>query len=262
MPNRIIREGILTSERVELLDEFAELFYRRLMSIVDDFGRYFGQATLLRTACYPRRPDRYTDEQVSGWMEQCSVAGLVALYVVGNTQYIEVIDFNQRLREGQKSKWPSRESAGNSGNFRESAGSSGSRAASPSTPSASAPNSGKTFTEARTLEIVSDEPRELFENFLLVFQMAGVAMNEQDKKRCAYEWVNLEPEDQRSVLADVMKKSTDGTWPTPNRTRRPWNYLEGKEWTRVAIPRILPEGRKSKTQEAHERAAERFVEGL
>jgi hypothetical protein len=40
MPVRILREGILTSERVDTLSPAAEVFYRRLMSVVDDFGRF------------------------------------------------------------------------------------------------------------------------------------------------------------------------------------------------------------------------------
>ena len=40
MPSRIIRDGILTSERINALTERAELFYRRLMSVVDDYGRF------------------------------------------------------------------------------------------------------------------------------------------------------------------------------------------------------------------------------
>jgi hypothetical protein len=39
MPNRELREGILTSERINALTFPAEVFYRRLMSVVDDFGR-------------------------------------------------------------------------------------------------------------------------------------------------------------------------------------------------------------------------------
>ena len=36
MPTRILRDGILTSERVNLLDWEAEVFYRRLLSVGDD----------------------------------------------------------------------------------------------------------------------------------------------------------------------------------------------------------------------------------
>ncbi len=48
MPNRILREGILTSERVNLLSWEAEVFYRRLMSVVDDYGRFHAHPALLR----------------------------------------------------------------------------------------------------------------------------------------------------------------------------------------------------------------------
>ena len=51
MPNRILREGILSSERVDALSEGAEILYRRLMSVVDDYGRYFAHPTLIRSAC-------------------------------------------------------------------------------------------------------------------------------------------------------------------------------------------------------------------
>jgi hypothetical protein len=36
MPNRILRAGIITSDRVNALDFGAEVFYRRLMSAVDE----------------------------------------------------------------------------------------------------------------------------------------------------------------------------------------------------------------------------------
>jgi hypothetical protein len=39
MPSRLLREGILDSEAVNALSFAAEVFYRRLMSVVDDFGR-------------------------------------------------------------------------------------------------------------------------------------------------------------------------------------------------------------------------------
>jgi hypothetical protein len=58
MPNRVLREGILTSERVNALDWPAEVFYRRLMSVVDDFGRYWAKPELLRAGLYPLHHDK------------------------------------------------------------------------------------------------------------------------------------------------------------------------------------------------------------
>ena len=53
MPNRILREGILDSDRVNKLSWGAEVFYRRLMSVVDDFGRFDARIDLLKSKLYP-----------------------------------------------------------------------------------------------------------------------------------------------------------------------------------------------------------------
>ncbi len=47
MPTRILREGILTSETVNRLSLGAELFYRKFMPVVDDYGRYHAHIHLL-----------------------------------------------------------------------------------------------------------------------------------------------------------------------------------------------------------------------
>ena len=50
MPNRILRDGILMSPRVNVLSSEAELFYRRLMSVVDDYGRFSAHPTFASDA--------------------------------------------------------------------------------------------------------------------------------------------------------------------------------------------------------------------
>ena len=79
MPNRIIREGILSSDRVEQLDPAAEVFYRRLMSKVDDHGLYDARLSVLRSSLYPLRVDRVREADCSRWIAACEKAGLIAL---------------------------------------------------------------------------------------------------------------------------------------------------------------------------------------
>lgn len=105
MPNRIIREGIITSERIALLSWQAEVFYRRLLSVVDDYGRYFGKPALLRAACFPLQIDRAPEPHIAKWLEECVAASLLRLYAVDGTNYVEVLDFNQQIR-AKKSKYP------------------------------------------------------------------------------------------------------------------------------------------------------------
>ncbi len=96
MPTRLLREGILSSERVNRLSEGAEIFYRRLISVVDDYACYCASPTLLRASCYPLRIDRVTDADILGWLSECEAAGLVRVYDSG--RHLEVQDFRQAIR--------------------------------------------------------------------------------------------------------------------------------------------------------------------
>ena len=104
MPNRILREGILTSERVNKLAWPAEVFYRRLMSVVDDFGRFYAKPELLLAACYPLHIEKVRKADIASWIGATCEAGLVRRYTVEGKDYLEVVDFRQQQRA--KSKFP------------------------------------------------------------------------------------------------------------------------------------------------------------
>jgi hypothetical protein len=105
VPNRILREGILTSPRMIALSWAEEVFYRRLHSVVDDFGRYHADPMLLRAACYPRQLDKVSDSDIGKWTRATAEAGLVRVYEVAGQQYLELLDFRQQKR-ALKSKFP------------------------------------------------------------------------------------------------------------------------------------------------------------
>lgn len=106
MPNRILREGILTSSRVAKLGWPEEVFYRRLHSVVDDFGRYFADTGLLRAACYPRQLNKVSDSDVEKWLRGCVDAALVRVYPAEDGErYLEIDRFGQQVR-AKKSRFP------------------------------------------------------------------------------------------------------------------------------------------------------------
>ncbi len=105
MPNRILREGIITSERIAALSFPAEVFYRRLMSVVDDFGRYFAKPMALRAACFPMQLDRVRDADIEKWLSELTEHRLLRLYDVEQTTFMELLDFRQQVR-AKKSKYP------------------------------------------------------------------------------------------------------------------------------------------------------------
>lgn len=104
MPSRMLRDGILTSDRVNALSLGAEVLYRRLMSVVDDYGRFDGRTAIVRAACYPLRIDAVSEAEIDGWIAECADVRLLARYEVDGRQYLALADFKQRIRGA--SKWP------------------------------------------------------------------------------------------------------------------------------------------------------------
>lgn len=104
MPSRLIREGFLDSDRINGLSESAQLFFVRLMLVVDDFGRFDGRPSMMRSKCYPISDGVVLDKITSMLNEVCE-AGLIHKYEVDGKPYICLVQFNQRLRT-KKAKYP------------------------------------------------------------------------------------------------------------------------------------------------------------
>ena len=71
MPTRILRDGILTSERVNTLDWEAEVFYRRLLSLGDDFGLFDARPAILRPSLYPLKLDQMRETNIQSCLNDC-----------------------------------------------------------------------------------------------------------------------------------------------------------------------------------------------
>jgi len=105
MPNRIIREGILDSAPVNTLSWGGEVFYRRLMSKVDDYGRYDARLAVLRANLYPLLLAKVSEADVSSWLAECEEAGLVSQYEVDGKPYLVYLKLDPS-RQAKTSKWP------------------------------------------------------------------------------------------------------------------------------------------------------------
>lgn len=104
MPNRIVREGWLTSPRIDGLDANEERFFLRLLLKADDFGRYSANLVELKNTLFPLKEDvRATDS--SRWLAACEKAGLVRCYDTPKGRFLEISDFRQRTR-AKDSKFP------------------------------------------------------------------------------------------------------------------------------------------------------------
>lgn len=105
MPNRIIREGLIDSPKIDLLSAEEERFFLRLMLKADDFGRYSANPIVLKNTLFPLKESvRSTDS--SRWLAACEKAGLVRLYETPKGRFLEIREFKQRQR-ADESKFPS-----------------------------------------------------------------------------------------------------------------------------------------------------------
>jgi len=102
MPTRLLRDGIIHSQRVDMLDAPAEVFYRRLMSAVDDHGLFDGRPAIVRSALYPLRIDRVREADIRRWIAECEKAALVVPYTVNGKPYLKMLDTKWVARSSPK----------------------------------------------------------------------------------------------------------------------------------------------------------------
>lgn len=111
MPNRIISEKCRTSPTLAALTSDAERLWWRLMTIVDDYGRFEADARILNGSCVPLL--EWTDRRVMKCLEEFAIERepdqkpLVIYYVVKSRVYGQMVSFldHQRKRES-KPKYP------------------------------------------------------------------------------------------------------------------------------------------------------------
>lgn len=106
MPTRLIRDAILTSGRVASLSWEEEVFYRRLLSLVDDYGLSDARPSVLRSALYPLQLEKMSECNVQRCLAACETAGLILLFARNGKSFLMVRDFGQSLRSAPKYPLP------------------------------------------------------------------------------------------------------------------------------------------------------------
>lgn len=96
MPNRILRDWT-DSDRVDQLSAEGERFFVRLIMKADDYGRYFADPKRLKAFLFPLK-DSLRETDCTRWLAECEKAGLLRFYDVAGRRYLELLNFNQRLR--------------------------------------------------------------------------------------------------------------------------------------------------------------------
>jgi hypothetical protein len=102
MPNRILRDWT-DSDAINALSAEQERLFVRLIMVVDDFGCFYADPRRVKVSCFPFN-ESVTFEHVAKWLRALSPR-LVRLYAADGKEYLEIRNFNQRLRQMRR-KFP------------------------------------------------------------------------------------------------------------------------------------------------------------
>lgn len=100
--NRLIPD-FSKDKAVNSLSWFAEICFRRIWNKADDFGRYYADEQILKAELFPRKEIRTPD--LCRALQECERAALLVQYTVNGEQYLQLRNFNQRVR-ASKSRFP------------------------------------------------------------------------------------------------------------------------------------------------------------
>lgn len=106
MPKRLTPETWLHDEAVNALNPLAELFFRRLWTLADDYGNFYGSADTLRGRVFPMHTADHTAQDVTGYLAECTAAGLLSLYEVSGSKYIHLHNYGQQIKSRPKFPLP------------------------------------------------------------------------------------------------------------------------------------------------------------
>ena len=105
MPNRFIKESVCSSENIDRLTEFQEVFFYRLIVNCDDFGRFDARLKYLSSRLFPLRD--VSTEKVAETLEALLDADLIEVYEVKGHPYLQMKTWEKhQQRRATESKYP------------------------------------------------------------------------------------------------------------------------------------------------------------
>lgn len=106
MPNRILKESIHDSEKVNSMTDFQFRLWVNLITYVDDYGRGDARPAIIKGKCFPLR-DRLTNSDIEAALIALAGIGCVGLYEVDGKPYLYFPNWqsHQTIRN-KKSKYP------------------------------------------------------------------------------------------------------------------------------------------------------------
>ncbi len=106
MPNRIIKDSIHESEKVNAMTDFQFRLWISLITYVDDYGRGDARPSIIKGNCFPLR-DRLTNKDIDAGLAGLAGIGCIVLYEVDGRPYLYFPNWEQHQTiRNKRSRFP------------------------------------------------------------------------------------------------------------------------------------------------------------
>jgi hypothetical protein len=108
MPQRFLRPGITSSRRFNACSWFAQSLYIRLLTLVDDFGRFDADIIVLRGLAFPlgdEKSEPVPVDHVMAARSELEARKLLTVWKAGEKEFLQVTNWQERAR-ASASKYP------------------------------------------------------------------------------------------------------------------------------------------------------------
>ena len=217
MPNRIIKDSIAKSEKVNALNDFQFRLWVHLITYVDDFGRGDARPAVIKGTCFPFR-DRLTNKDIEKGLADLAGAGCVGLYTVDGKPYLYFPNWEQHQRVRSKiSKCPAPEEGSANCQVAASCGELPQNA-----PVIQNPESGIQNTESRTIARAREED----------FARFWAAYPRKEGKQTAISAFKKVTAPVEILLSAIEEQKKSHQWQKDNGQfiPHPATWLNGKRW--------------------------------
>jgi hypothetical protein len=106
VPNRILKDSICQSEKIDLLSDGAECLYYRLLVQCDDYGTYKADPRIIKSVCFPLK-ENMTVGKTEKMLNELIGAGLLMPYEVDGKAYIYFLNWTKHQQiKNKRSRYP------------------------------------------------------------------------------------------------------------------------------------------------------------
>lgn len=226
MPNRIIKESICTSDTIDKLSWFEEVFFYRLIVNCDDYGRFDARVSILKARLFPLKS--VTEKEIVNALRKLVEVGIALVYEVAGRPYVQLVTWakHQTIRN-KRSKYPSYEDSlkTSESNCKQMNANVPVIQSNP-IQSESESNSISLKTACAAIDIDTLDPKEAFEIFWKEYPRK--VSKEKSRQWFAKNKPNRELLDK--ILASLKKHKLTRQWQDPQYIPHPITWLNQKRW--------------------------------